>query len=92
MQIQALICFAELLHAQGTTECARQVLKFADGHPATRSMERDSIRALLEQWPESPDDCDWPQIELEERLHRIVVESDTAYAALLSTLRGTLVH
>ena len=33
-----------------------------------------------------------PEVELDDLLHRIVVESNVAHAPLIATLRGELVH
>ncbi len=57
-------------------------------------MIRDSIRRRLEKLPAATDSAepDWPGLELDDLLNRIVVESNIAHAPLIATLRRELVH
>lgn len=89
LQLSGVMCFAEILAAQGEPECACRVLAFAADHPATSAPERDEIRAQLAQWrPEPRAKLAWPRLELDELIHRIVVESQLAHAPLIDALRG----
>ncbi len=89
LQLQGVMCFAEVLAAQGEPECARLVLTFAAAHPSTRAPDRDEFRARLAQWGAAPSAAPaWPGLELDELVHRIVVESSIAHAPLIATLRG----
>ena len=45
---------------------------------------RDSTRCR----PASDAEPAWPELELDDLLHRIVVESNIAHAPLIATLRG----
>lgn len=88
LQLEGVSCFAEVLRAQGELECARQVLSFAADHPSMRALGRDAIRARLAQWrPAANAVPAWPGIELDELVHRIVVETDIAHSSLISVLR-----
>ena len=92
-QLAAVARFADVLAAQGESECARHVLAFAAAHPSTNAPERDAIRAKLEQWHPAADlESRWPGIDLDELVHRIVLEGDIAHAPLIAALRGALVH
>jgi predicted ATPase/DNA-binding SARP family transcriptional activator len=85
----ALLCFAELLEAQGHADAARRVLAFAVEHPATLPADRDQLRA---EWAKRaaafPADPPWPGLALDELIDRIVAERDSAHAALVAALGG----
>lgn len=82
-------CFAEVLAAQGESECARVVLTFAKDHPSTGAPLRDEIRTQLAQWRETASsELPWPGLELDELAHRIVIESSIAHAPLITALLG----
>jgi predicted ATPase/DNA-binding SARP family transcriptional activator len=78
--------FAEVLAAQGETECMRRVLAFAADHPAIGATERDQVRARLAKLPSDVPHA-WPGLELDELVHRIVVERNVAYGPLIAALR-----
>ena len=85
----AMLCFAEILAAQDQLSCACQVLAFAAGHASISTPDRQELQAQLARWGGTPDTAaTWPTIDLDELLHRIVVESDVAYAPLIAALRG----
>jgi tetratricopeptide (TPR) repeat protein len=91
LQIAGVTCFVEILEAQGEAECARRILSFAADHPSTSAPERAVIRARLADWPmDAGADAKpvWPGLELDELVHRIVVESNLAHAPLIAALRG----
>ena len=70
--------------------CARRVLTYAADHPTASALVRDEIRRRLETLPASErmPTPPWPKLELDDLLHRIVVESNVAHAPLIATLRG----
>ena len=81
--------FAEILAAQGEMECARLALAFAADHPSMTAQGRDEMRARLAQWQSAASaESPWPALELDELVHRIVVESNIAHAPLIAALRG----
>ena len=86
--LEGVLCFAEILAAQGATDCARLVLAFATEHPAMPAQWLDDKRARLAQWPEIAGAAAWPGLELGELVNRIVVETDVAHAPLIAALRG----
>ncbi|MBK7474200.1 MAG: tetratricopeptide repeat protein [Betaproteobacteria bacterium] len=89
LQLDGVSCLADILLAQGETWCARRVLAYAAGHPSIAAPERDAIRVRLDDWPEAPDlSPAWPGMTLDELVQRIVVESESAYGALIALLRG----
>jgi len=89
LRIAGITCFAEILEAQGEADCARRVLGFAASHPSTSAAERADIRARLAQGRSATNaEPAWPGLELDELVHRIVVESNVAHAPLIAVLRG----
>ena len=93
LQFEAIECFAQILEAQDEAGCARRVLAYAVDHPKANVMIRDSIRRRLEKLPATDSaEPDWPGLELDDLLNRIVVESNAAHAPLIATLRRELVH
>jgi hypothetical protein len=91
LRLEGVSCFAEILDAQGESDCARAVLAFAAGHPLLNERERAQLRGRLEHLSPAADTLPAkPGIELDELAHRIVVESSLAHAPLISALRGTL--
>lgn len=89
LMLAGLACFAEILAAQGEMECARLVLAFAADHPSMTAQGRDEMRARLAQWrPAASAKSPLPELELDELVHRIVVENNIAHAPLIATLRG----
>jgi len=89
LKFDAFVCFAEILEAQGETGCARRILAFGADHPAASALTRDDLRQRLAQRPGADDPPSaWPGIELDELIHRIVVESHIAHAPLIATLHG----
>jgi tetratricopeptide (TPR) repeat protein len=86
--LAGVICFAELLLAQGENHAARRVMTFAQDHPAIGAPERDEIQARLARLPSPPPaEPDWPAMGLEELVQRVVIESSNAHAALIAALR-----
>ena len=93
LQFEAVECFAQILEAQDEALCARRVLAYAADHPKASAMVRDAMRRRLETRPAVANSApDWPGLELDDLLHRIVVERNIAHAPLIATLRGELVH
>jgi ATP/maltotriose-dependent transcriptional regulator MalT len=89
LKFDAVESFAELLSAQGEVSCARRVLTYAADHPTASALVRDEIRRRLETLPAAVNATPpWPKLELDDLLHRIVVESNVAHAPLIDTLRG----
>jgi predicted ATPase/DNA-binding SARP family transcriptional activator/Tfp pilus assembly protein PilF len=87
--LSGVTCFAEILQAQGESDCARLILTFAADHPSSGAPERDEIRVQLARWrPAVSEELVWPGLELGELIHRIVGESGIAHASLIATLRG----
>lgn len=87
--IAGVALFAAILAAQGQSECARLAVSFAAEHPTAIAPQRDELRARLAKWhPADSRPRSWPELELDELVHRIVVESDLAYAPLIASLRG----
>jgi hypothetical protein len=86
--VEGLICFAEILAAQGEKSCAHMVATYAANHPSTGPLERDELHRYLQRLS-APDEglAEWPGLSLDELTHRIVVESNLAYAPLIATLR-----
>jgi hypothetical protein len=88
LKVGALLCFGEILEAQGEVSCARRVLGFAAEHPATDKPERDEIRMRLDRMGATGSTrLAWPGIELDELLDRIVVEEKLAHAPLIALLQ-----
>jgi predicted ATPase/DNA-binding SARP family transcriptional activator/tetratricopeptide (TPR) repeat protein len=91
LKFDALACFSEILSAQGAMPDARRVLDYAASHPTATASARDEMRRRLATLStDSTDPPAWPDIELDELLNRIVVESPQAYAPLIASLRGRL--
>ena len=89
LKFDAVESFAELLSAQGEVSCARRVLTYAADHPTANAVARDEFRRRLETLPAVVNATPpWPKLELDDLLHRIVVESNVAHAPLIDTLRG----
>jgi tetratricopeptide (TPR) repeat protein len=89
LKFYAVESFAELLSAQGEVSCARRVLTYAVDHPTASAPVRDEIRARLDKLPPSTGaEPAWHGLELDDLLHRVVVESNIAHAPLIATLRG----
>jgi hypothetical protein len=89
LKFNAVESFAELLSAQGEVSCAHRVLTYAADHPTASAPVRDEIRRRLETLPAGVNATPaWPGLELDDLLHRIVVESNVAHAPLIATLRG----
>jgi tetratricopeptide (TPR) repeat protein len=87
--IEAVICFAEILAAQGESHAEWLILGFAAHHPSTAAPERDKLRARLGAAgrPVNPAPP-WPGLGLDELVHRIVFETEVAYAPLIAKLRA----
>jgi tetratricopeptide (TPR) repeat protein len=87
--LEGLTCLAEILAAQGETSCAHMVATFAANHPSTGPLERDVLRRYLQRLSTTAEgQAAWPGLSLDELTHRIVVESNLAYAPLIATLSG----
>lgn len=91
--VEGVTCFAEILVAQGEPACACSVAAFAADHPGTGAPERDELLKAMAQWSsKEAAPAPWPDLELDELVHRIIVESNIAYAPLIAALRGAPVH
>jgi len=89
LKLAGVTCFAELLQAQGEPDCARGILGFAADHPSASGAQRAEIGAQLAHWAHAAKaEPSWPGLELDELVHRIVVESNVAHAPLIAALRG----
>jgi tetratricopeptide (TPR) repeat protein len=89
LQLGGVVCFAEVLAAQGDVESARTVLGFATAHPLmTDRGQLDEIAQLHKAWGVEPAGAGpaagW---ELRDLAHRIVIETPLAYAPLIAALR-----
>lgn len=89
LQVEGVCRFAELLAMQGETACAHAVAEFIGHHPATDAPEREQLQAAMAPWPVPESLPPWPGLTVDELLHRIVVETDSAHAPLIALLRGT---
>lgn len=88
-QMAGIAIFAEILAAEGETQCARSVLAFAAAHPSTSAPQRAEIDGQLARLPTATSQAPpWPRLELAELVHRIVVESGIGHAPLIAALRG----
>lgn len=86
--LEGLTCLAEILAAQGEAGCAHMVATFAANHPSTGPLERDVLRRYLQRLSATDEgQMAWPGLSLDELTHRIVVETNLAYAPLIATLR-----
>ena len=88
LKFDAVRSFAEILQAQTETACARTVLAYAAAHPTANGQVRDQFRRRLSEFPGTAIESVWPELEFDELLHRIVVESKIAHAPLIAALRG----
>jgi tetratricopeptide (TPR) repeat protein len=86
--VSGVTCFADLLAAQGETDCARRTLTLAADHPSTSDAQRAENRARLAQLPPATGTDSTTGIAFDELVHRIVVERDIAHAPLIAVLRG----
>jgi tetratricopeptide (TPR) repeat protein len=92
LKFDAVNCFADVLQAQGEASCARRVLAYAAAHPTANGQVRDQFHRRLAELPNADTESAWPELELDELLHRIVVESKIAHAPLIAALRGAPVR
>jgi predicted ATPase/DNA-binding SARP family transcriptional activator len=76
LQLQVAAGFAELLAQQQEPQCARAVQAIVAGPPAAGAEAGTS--------PAQP----WPEIGLDELLHRIALEAGLAHAPLIAALRA----
>lgn len=82
--------FAEILAAQGAVPLARAVLEYVAAHPeASQASRRDAREDLAALPVDSATAVMRPTMGLEEFMHRIVLETDIAYAPLTAQLSGT---
>ena len=89
LKFDAVLCFSEILQAQGEAVCARRLLAYAADHPTASGLARDQLRKRLSSLPAGTEgDHPWPGLELDELLHRVVVESSLGHAPLIATLRA----
>ena len=88
-KLAGVFCFAEILEAQGEPDCARAALAFAAAHPSLTVLGRDEIRERLAQWgPGTGAPLQWPDLGLDQLIHRIVVEASVGHAPLIASIRG----
>ena len=91
--LAGILCFADVLAAQGQSACAHHVLTFASEHSSTNPSDREQIRARIAQLPRPEStDFEWPGFSMEELARFIVTESNAAYAPLIAALRSAPVH
>jgi hypothetical protein len=88
VQLAGVICFAELLAAQGAPDCAHGVLNFAAAHPAVTVQLRDEIAGVQKTLPQVANVPSWSAPSLGELLHRIAVETPLAHAPLIAAIRA----
>ena len=87
VQLQGVVCFADLLHAESRDACARALLEFVVAHPATIAPDREQVAAQLAAWPAGAAAASpWPGIELAELTQRIVGEASLGHARLIAAL------
>jgi hypothetical protein len=87
--VSGAIVWAEVLQAQGESECARRVLAFAVEQPAMQPLLRQSLRArLAEGQPPAAEPPPWPSLTLDELSHRLVAEAPLEHAPLIALLRS----
>lgn len=85
---EAVSCFAEILVAEGEKDCACLLLSFVRDHPLAHAPARDDARLRIAQLFVEPHmQMEWPGLELDELIHRITIETDTAHASLIGYLR-----
>lgn len=87
LQVEAVSVFADLLAAQGETDCAGLLLAFAAGQPRASAPLREAIRARMAAGHAAAG-ASWPGLSLDELAHRIVAEAGSGHAALVSLLKG----
>jgi tetratricopeptide (TPR) repeat protein len=87
-QLAGLVCFAQLLAAQGEPECARKILGFVSAHPLTTAQWQAEARELLQEWGMAPATAGWTGPDLAELARRVVVEAPLAHGPLVETLRA----
>jgi ATP/maltotriose-dependent transcriptional regulator MalT len=80
--------FAELLAIEGEIAAAHAVAAFIGQHPSADAPEREQLQAALAPWPAPAALPPWPGLTLDELLHRIAVETDSAQRPLIAQLRG----
>jgi hypothetical protein len=86
--VEGVCRFAELLAIEGEIGPAHAVAAFISQHPSTDAPEREQLQAALAPWPAPDTVPPWPGLSLDELLHRIVVETDSAHRPLIALLRG----
>lgn len=87
-QIAALICFAELLAAQGAADCAMAILRVVSAHPLTTAQLAMEVRDLTLRWRTAPPAPDWAGSQLDELARRVAAETPLAHAPLIASIRG----
>jgi hypothetical protein len=90
-QVDCVLCFSNLLSAQGEACVALRLLRYAIDHPATAEASRNRARRRMTEWSSSRADAaamSAPAVDLWTLLHRIVTETPTAHAALIESLRA----
>ncbi|MBC5764376.1 ATP-binding protein [Ramlibacter albus] len=86
-QVAAVICFGEVLAAQGVKDCAARVLELARGQGSASQQDRKQIDAIRTRWA-LPAPGPVPAMTLAELGHRIVGETPLAHAPLIADLRA----
>ena len=92
LKFDAVNCFADVLQAQGEASCARSVLAYAAAHPTANGQVREQFLRRLSKLPRADAEPCGRELEMDELLHRIVVESKVAHAPLIAALRGAPVR
>ena len=86
--VQGVRLLAELLAAQGAPEVAARVMGFVLQQPDLIGAEREEAEAQMRGWGAEPTNAEWSGPPLDDLAHRIVSESDLAYAPLIAALNG----
>lgn len=86
-QLAGVVCFAEVLAAQGALDCARAVLEFVAAHPGSKQLQGE-IDSLRDEWRNDAPPPAWAPSDLAELVHRITVETPLAHAPLIASIRG----
>jgi tetratricopeptide (TPR) repeat protein len=89
LKTDGLICFAQILVAQGESACARAVTTFVLSHPlATAATRKDALARLSNAELDAEPALEWPGIDIDDLIGRVVLEAGQAYAPLIAALRG----
>ncbi|MEJ6021727.1 ATP-binding protein [Ramlibacter sp. PS4R-6] len=87
VQLEAILCFSELLQAQGLGQEAVTALGYAAAHEVATALDRLRIDTMVNRWriPFAPPK---PKLSFTELAQRIGVETPLAHAPLIASLRA----